>query len=82
MASVTINDSKLGFALSNKAVAIYNIDIAASGDTLATGMAVIDHVSIAPSTNSAVGRTISGGTITLITGGALTGVTVEVIGDN
>jgi len=49
-----------------------SIAFAANGDTWDTGLAVIFEIGLTPTVNTAFGFTVSGGVITLVSGGALT----------
>lgn len=48
------------------------IAFAANGDTWDTGLNSINIIMLTPTENTAFGFTVSGGTLTLVSGGALT----------
>jgi len=49
-----------------------SVAFAANGDTWDTGLSQIYSINLTPTTNTAFGFTVSGGTITLVSAGALT----------
>lgn len=49
-----------------------SVAFAANGDTWDTGLNIIYEITLTPTTNTAFGFTVSGGVITLVSGGALT----------
>lgn len=59
---------------------LYNVDIANNGDTLVTPLSYIAEWNATAQSAAAVGGTVSGGTITFATSGALPGVVVQVMG--
>lgn len=53
---------------------VVNVNLTwSSGDTYVTGLAKVDSISFCPTTASAYGVTEAAGTVTLASGGALTG---------
>lgn len=79
MAAATIA-SRRDSVLGNKRVVTATATIANNGDTWATGLKVIDAISVDPTTAASSGATVSGGTVTFVTGGALV-VSAMVIGN-
>ncbi len=81
MPEVTINRQR-SIVMGNRRKWIGNIDIAADVDTLTLSnqFKIIESASFSSPTNNAIGFTVSGGVITLQTGGAEAGVHGEVVG--
>jgi hypothetical protein len=72
MAAVTINSQQVRHILGDLAYRQFNVTAAASGDTLVVPGSLIQQVNITPTTATAVGCTISGSTVTFVSGGAFT----------
>ena len=49
-----------------------SVAFAANADTWNTGLKLVEDIHLTPTTNSSYGFTVSGGTITLVSGGAVT----------
>lgn len=79
MAAVTVNRVRRN-VMGNRRVLTANIDIATSGDTWETGLKIIESVNFLPDAAAAVGATVSGGTITFLTGAAEEDAHVTVTG--
>ena len=79
MAAVTV-DRRREAVFGNRRIITGTIDVAADADTWATGLKFVEHASFTSQTNSAIGYTKSGGTITLQTGGAELNVDALVVG--
>ncbi len=73
MAAATVTNQKQNNVAGNRRQIIaQSIVFASNGDTWATGLKQIDSISLTPTTNTAYGFTVSGGTITLVAAGGLT----------
>ena len=81
MAEVTVNRKRTN-VIGNRRQVLANVDVASNGDTLTlTGtMHIIESVQALNDTNAALGATVAAGVITFVTGGALTNVHVDAIG--
>lgn len=81
MAAVNV-DRRVDAVFGNLRTIQAQIDIAATLDTYVTGFKQILSVSVTPSQSSAtqIGVTLSGGTITFVTGGAEANCQLEVVG--
>ena len=79
MAAVTV-DRRRDSVIGNQRLVLAQVDVADDADTFDSKLKRIETVSLTPSSNSAIGATISGGTVTFQTGGAETNVLVTVIG--
>ena len=78
MAAVTVNGNIDRNVAGARRQYQYNVTIATSGDTLATGLAAIKAVDF---NDTAITKAaVSGGTITFTTTGAVTGALVQVTG--
>lgn len=55
-----------------RAVGYSSIAFASNGDVWDTGLRQVESINLTPTTNTAFGFTVSGGEITLVSGGALT----------
>ena len=74
MAAATITNYRSS-VFGNERVAQMTAAFAANSDTYqAVAMKTVREISFTPTTNSAAGFTVSGNTITLVSGGALTGL--------
>lgn len=81
MAAVTVDSrEKRLVSVGHLKMVVAQVDIAASLDTFDTGLKDIVFWDARDDGTSAVGGTDSGGTITFVTGGALTNVTVFALG--
>jgi len=80
MAAVTV-DSRNDAVFGNYRAIMAQIDIAADTDTWVTGLSTVLFVSATSTTNAAIGATISGGTVTLQTGGAEANVKILALGN-
>jgi len=78
MAEVTIN-KKYYNVVGSRRSNLYNVD-GTSGSTLTTGLQQIQQVNVQPVATNPPTVAVSGGVITFTSGGAFTGVPVEVIG--
>ena len=73
MAEATQLGRQRHFVLGNlRGVSAAGLTFAANGDTWTTPLHVIGAILLTPTTNTAYGFTVAGGTITLISAGALT----------
>lgn len=72
MAAATQNTTLITQYLGSMRVHIVDVTWT-NGDTLDTLLSSICHVSFTPTTNTAFGITKSSGTLTLVSGGSLTG---------
>ena len=73
MAAATVTSLQQDAVLGNlRRKGAGSIAFAASGDTWATGLKVIRGIDLTPTTNDSYGFTVSGGTLTLASGGAVT----------
>ena len=73
MAAATITTPQQHAVLGNlRRRGANTIAFAANGDTWATGLKVIREIDLTPTTNDSYGFTVSGGTLTLVSGGAVT----------
>lgn len=73
MASATVTGRKQNNVSGNRRqIRATSIAFAANGDTWVTGLKQVEVVDLTPTTNAGYGFTISGGTITLVSGGAIT----------
>jgi hypothetical protein len=81
MAAITF-DSRKDSVFGDVRAIIGQVDIATSGDTFATGMNVVLGFWVTPaaSSGSQIGGTISGGTITFVTGGAELNAQLLIVG--
>ena len=57
----------------NKRLLYADLTSVANGSTWTTGFARIDSIDFVPTTNASFGITVSGGTLTFVTGGTLAG---------
>ena len=71
MAAVTVTNRREQ-VWGNSRNIVCTVAIANTGDTWATGLKKVLQVCGAPTTNASYGATLSGGTVTFVTGGALT----------
>ena len=76
MAAATVSGRKQNRVASDIRVVSWSaVTFASNGDTLAVpGLKSIQTVMFQPTTNTAPGFTISGNTLTIVSGGALTGL--------
>jgi hypothetical protein len=73
MAAATVTGRRQNNVSGNRREVFANsIAFAANGDTWDTKLKTINAICLTPTTNTAFGFTVSGGTITLVSGGALT----------
>lgn len=73
MAAATVTNRQQNNAVGNRMrVGADSIVFAANGDTWDTGLNTIEEINLTCTTNTAFGFTVSGGTITLVSAGALT----------
>lgn len=73
MAAAVVTGVQQSVVLGNlRRVGANSIAFAANGDTWVTPLKHIYEINLMPTTNTAVGFTVSGGTITLVSGGAVT----------
>ena len=73
MAAATITNQRQNNVAGNRReVFADSVAFAANADTWATGLKTINSINLTPTTNTAFGFTVSAGTITLVSGGALT----------
>ena len=77
--AVTIN-SQTRTVFGNKRTLLVNLDIGADADTWDSGLVSVDLASLEPPDETAVGCTVSGGTITFQTGGAKANCRLLVVG--
>ena len=78
MAEVTYN-KKYYNVIGSRRQNLYNVD-GNTGSTITTGLQQIQQVNIQPVATNPPTASVSGGVVTLTSGGAYTGVPVEVIG--
>lgn len=78
MAAVTVNSVAYNY-IGNRRMICANLSVA-NTNTWVTGLVQIDAFSIDSSATTAMGGTISGGTITFATGGADAAANVMVVG--
>lgn len=79
MPAVSVDKSSMN-VFGDRRFVTAQVDIAANGDTYATGLSTIDSAIATSSTTGAVGLTTSGGTVTFVTGGAIVNVQLMVSG--
>lgn len=73
MAAATVTGRQQDVVVGSLRFVVANsVAFAASADTWVTGLRQIRAILLTPTTNSSFGFTISGGTITLVSGGAVT----------
>ena len=73
MAEATITNRQQNSVLGDLVrVGADSIAFAANGDTWTTPLSTVYEINLTPTTNTAFGFTVSGGVITLVSGGALT----------
>lgn len=73
MAAATVTNRQQNAVLGDlEYIGANSIAFAANGDTWDSGLNSIRAILLTPTTNTAFGFTVSGGTITLVSGGALT----------
>lgn len=73
MAAATVTNRRQNNVSGNRReIFADSIAFANNGDTWATGLKQINAICLTPTTNTAFGFTVSGGTLTLVSGGALT----------
>ena len=73
MAAATVTGNRQNNVPGNRRKIIAtSIAFAANGDTWATGLSFVEEIHLTPTTNTAFGFTVSAGTITLVSAGALT----------
>ena len=73
MAAATVTGRRQNNVSGNRReVFATSVAFAANADTWATGLSQVDVIVLTPTTNSSYGFTVSGGTITLVSGGAVT----------
>lgn len=75
MAAVTVVRKRENVPGSRRQI-LATVNIASNGDTFATGLKFIEFWSATSISANAIGGTLSGGTITLATGGAETGARI------
>lgn len=79
MAAATVTRERR-WVSGDKRIVSAKLQIAATLDTYVTKLHLIENVVLTPNTNAAVGCTVSGGTVTFVTGGALTDLLCQVTG--
>ena len=79
MADVTVSNRR-SLVMGSRRVITAQVDIASDTDTWVTGLKAIEALSVRPESNTAVGATYSGGTITFQTTGAESNALVQVTG--
>ncbi len=79
MAEATIN-TREDTIMGNKRVLLFDVDIAANGDTLTTGLSIIDAFFVQNDADDFTTATKSGGVLTFVSDGAETGMQVGVFG--
>jgi len=79
VAEATIN-TREDTIMGNKRVLLFDVDIAANGDTLTTGLSIIDAFWVQNDADDFTTATKSGGVLTFVADGAETGMQVGVLG--